>query len=346
MGIEKEIRKISVSEVTEICQQALKQVGASPQAVKAVTAALVWCELRGISSHGLNMLPIYMERASKGGIHPDAHPQLVHECGGLIRMDGNGTFGQYIAQHGTKLIIEKAKTHGISLVSIFKGNHAGALGFFTQQIAAAGLIGFMVHNSNPAVAPFGGCEAILGTNPLSFAFPNDRFPVLVDMATSATAKGKLYELAHVGDQIPEGLALNAQGEATTSLKEALNGILLPLGGAKGYSLAVAVEMLTGVLAGGLLGPETPSFHQMADQPQNVSMLMMAFDVAAIIPLEEYRERAGKLAQKLTSSAPTAGVERVWMPGETEARRAEEREKEGIPIKVSILEEIEMYTRER
>jgi LDH2 family malate/lactate/ureidoglycolate dehydrogenase len=330
---------LSVAEVMDLCKQALQSVHANPQAMEAVTDALVWCELHGVASHGLNMLPTYLERAKSGGIDPQAKPAISHQRGALMSLDGCGTFGQYIAHTAVEQAIILAREHGAGIVSVFNGNHAGALGRFTQLLAEAGLIGFMAHNVNPAVAPFGGRKAAIGTNPLSFAFPGNEFPVLVDLATSATAKGKLYDLARTGDGIPAGLALNANGEPTTSLTEALKGILLPLGGPKGYSLAVAVEMLTGVLSGGLLGPDVPSFHKVPDRPQGVSMLLISMDVTGFLPLDEYKRRADQLGQKLASTPPADGFKKVQIPGEREAKLAKKLLMDGIAVKRSTYDEI-------
>jgi LDH2 family malate/lactate/ureidoglycolate dehydrogenase len=325
---------LSLDELNATCRKALQHVNARPEAVEAVTDALVWCELHGVSSHGLNMLPTYMERASSGGIDPQAEPKVKTQKGALLLLDGCGSFGQYIASIAADKALETAIQHGIGLVSVINGNHAGALGCFTQ------MIGFMTHNANPAVAPFGGRKAAIGTNPLSFAFPGIKTGILVDLATSATAKGKLYELARSGDQIPPGLSLDANGNPTTSLAEALKGILLPLGGPKGYSLAVAVEMLTSVLSGGVLGPDIPSFHKSPNKVQGVSMLVMAIDPSGLMPLEEFKTRAEMLREKITSTPPAEGFQTVQMPGEREAALAEHRRKEGIPIKKSILDEID------
>jgi LDH2 family malate/lactate/ureidoglycolate dehydrogenase len=338
----KPISVLSVAEVTDLCQRALIFVKAIPAAVDAVTDALLWCELHGVSSHGLNMLPTYMERALSGGIQPNAVPKVINQRSAIMHLDGCGSFGQYIASEAAAGAIKLAREHGVGVVSVFNANHAGALGCFTEKLAQAGLLGFMVHNANPAVAPYGGRKAAIGTNPLSFAFPGRQFPVVVDLATSATAKGKLYELARSGDEIPAGLALNADGEPTTSLAEALKGILLPLGGPKGYSLAVAVEMLTGVLSGGTLGPDIPSFHKAPDKPQGVSMLVLAIDPGGIMPVEEFVSRAGKLEEKITATPPIQGFSEVQMPGEREAILAQKRMKEGIPIKKSILDEISAH----
>jgi LDH2 family malate/lactate/ureidoglycolate dehydrogenase len=285
------------------------------------------------------MLPTYIKRARNGGIDPAAEPEFIHEFKAIDRLNGRASFGQYIAALAVEKAAAKSRGYGIGAVSVFNGNHAGALGHFTHKLAQSGLLGFMAHNVNPAVAPFGGRKAAIGTNPLSFAFPAEEHPIVVDMATSATAKGKLYELARSGDNIPPGLALNRNGEATTSLAEALEGILLPMSGPKGYSLAVAVEMLTSVLGGGILGPEIPSFHGSPDRPQGVSMFVLAIDPSAIMPVAEYKKRAAELGEKITATPPAEGFEGVRLPGEFEAQLAEARKKEGIPVKKSMLNEI-------
>ena len=315
-------------------------MGASAAAAEAVSDSILWCELHGISSHGLNMLPTYIKRARSGGIDAAAEPEFVYEFKAIARLDGRASFGQYIAAIAAEKAAALSRRFGVGSVSVFKANHAGALGHFTHKLAQRGLLGFMAHNVNPAVAPFGGRKAAIGTNPLSFAFPADEHPIVVDMATSATAKGKLYELARSGDQIPPGLALNKQGEATTSLAEALEGVLLPMSGPKGYSLAIAVEMLTSVLGGGILGPEIPSFHGSPERPQGVSMFVLAIDPSVVLPAGEYEKRAAELGEKITATPPANGFEAVKLPGEFEAQLAEIRKKEGIPVKKKMLDEIE------
>ncbi len=331
---------VPVSEVANFVKTALGQLGASAAATEAVSASILWCELHGISSHGLNMLPTYIKRARSGGIDPAAEPEFIHEYKAIARLDGRATFGQYIAAMAVKKAADMSRGFGVGAVSVFNGNHAGALGHFTHKLAQSGLLGFMAHNVNPAVAPFGGRKAAIGTNPLSFAFPAEEHPIVVDMATSTTAKGKLYELARSGDQIPPGLALNKKGEATTSLAEALEGVLLPMSGPKGYSLAIAVEMLTSVLGGGILGPEIPSFHGAPERPQGVSMFVLAIDPSAVLPAGEYKHRAAELGEKITAMPPAEGFNAVRLPGEFEAQLVDVRKKEGIPVKKKLLDEIE------
>jgi LDH2 family malate/lactate/ureidoglycolate dehydrogenase len=243
---------LTVSDYRRLSQSALIEYGTAPELAETVTEALLWCDAHGITSHGLNMLPTYLERLHAGGINGQVSPKVIKQRGAVAVIDSQGGFGQVAGEFATRLALQQAKEHAVGLASVQNTNHGGALGYYTEMISQQGCVGFMAHNANATMAPFGGAETALGTNPLSFGFPGKTYPVVIDMATSATAKGKLYELARKSDTIPEGLALDANGEPTTSVQAAIKGILLPLGGPKGYSLAVAVEMLTGVLSGGLI----------------------------------------------------------------------------------------------
>lgn len=337
---------LSEQEYADLCRQALSAFGVDKDLIVMVKDSLYWCDLHGITSHGLNMLPTYLNRLAHGGINPHGNPCMERQSGALVRLDGDGGFGQVAGHVAADLAIERARQHGIGLVSVRNTNHGGALGCFTDYIASRGLIGFMAHNSNPTVAPFGGSAPAIGTNPLSFAFPGKDFNVLVDLATSATAKGKIYELARHSDTIPGGLALSRDGEPTTSAAEAIKGILLPLGGPKGYSLAVAVEMLTSILSGGSYNYEIGSFHHEPGEPQGISMFILAVNLGDLIDRKDYEERLGNFTKSIKETRKAKGVSEILMPGEREARLAAIRRKEGIPIPQSLVDEIRKMTDER
>ena len=337
---------LSTQDYADLCRQAFSAFGVDGDSIVMVKDSLLWCDLHGITSHGLNMLPTYLNRLAHGGINPQGQPCMERQSGALVRMDGDGGFGQVAGRMAADLAIERARQHGIGLVSVRNTNHGGALGYFTDHIASRGLIGFMAHNSNPTVAPFGGSAPAIGTNPLSFAFPGRNFNVLVDLATSATAKGKIYELARHSDTIPEGLALNNDGEPTTSAAEAIKGILLPLGGPKGYALAVAVEMLTGILSGGSYNYEIGSLHHEPGEPQGISMLILAVNLVELMDRQDYEERLEHFTGKLKETRKAKGVSEILMPGEREARLAAVRREEGIPLPQSLVDEIRRITDER
>jgi LDH2 family malate/lactate/ureidoglycolate dehydrogenase len=336
---------LSGNEYASLCRQALSAYGVEDDLITMVIDSLYWCDTHGISSHGMNMLPTYLDRLSHGGINPHGRPCMERHSNALVRMDGDAGFGQVAGRMAADHAIEAARQHGLGLVSVRNTNHGGALGCFTDYIASRGYIGFMAHNSNPTVAPFGGSSAAIGTNPLSFAFPGKDFNILVDLATSATAKGKIYELARHSDTIPAGLALNKDGEPTTSAAEAIKGILLPLGGPKGYALAVAVELLTGILSGGSYNYEISSFHHEPGQPQGISMLIMAVHVSDLIDKHEYQERLEHFSGKIKETRKASGVSEILMPGEREARLAAIRRAEGVPLPLALVDEVKKLASE-
>jgi LDH2 family malate/lactate/ureidoglycolate dehydrogenase len=339
LNTQAENRVLSKQEYIDFCTSALLHQGVSPEQAAIVVEALLWCDLHGISSHGANMLPTYLDRLNKGGIRLNQTPKIIKKHGAIAQLDGGGGFGQVIGRAAADLACELAAEHGLAAVSVRSGNHAGALGCFGERIARAGNIGFIASNSNPTVAPFGGRKPALGTNPISFAFPGKEYPIVVDLATSATAKGKLYEMARTSSTLPPGLVLNQDGQPAASMEEALKGILLPLGGPKGYALAVAVEILAGVLSGGKISKEIDSFHHSPDQPQDVSMFVAAFAVEAFMTQDEYLERVARLETYLVETPPMEGFERVNLPGEREAQLADRRLKEGIPLSENLYQDI-------
>jgi len=333
------MKVLTVDDYLLLCVKVMNDHGIDVKHAKMVADALCWCDMHGITSHGMNMLPTYIDRADKGGIIPNNDAVLIKQTGAVGVMDGQGGFGQVIGQQAMQTACDLAKDHGIGVISMRNGNHAGALGYYTEMATRNGCIGFMVHNSNPTVAPFGGRKAALGTNPISFAFPGKQFPMVLDMATSATAKGKIYELARKGDTIPAGLALNANGDPTTSAAEAIKGVLVPLGGPKGYGLALTVEMLAGVLGGGKLGIEVESFHHAPGEVQGVSMTVMAIRVDAFLEETEYFERVEKLISGIKATPTATGFQEISMPGERESHMAEQRKKEGVPVLESLYNEV-------
>jgi len=335
-------RTLTTDEYTRLCVSTLTSHGVEIDLAEAVVEALMWCDLHGISSHGANMLPTYIKRVQLGGIARNKRPVVMKEYGATASIDGQGGFGQVTAFFAADQAVRVAQQHGVGVVSVHRCNHVGALGCYNERIARAGYIGFIVTNANPTVAPFGGRAPALGTNPISFGFPGKDIPVIVDLATSATAKGKIYELARKSDTIPARLALNKNGDPTTSAAEALKGILLPLGGPKGYSLAVAVEILSGVLANGKVSKDIDSFHGSPDKPQDVSLFVMALQIEAFLTPQEYQAGLAGLTGYLESTPTCEGFDKVCLPGEHEAALAALRREKGIPMLEMLYQEISSY----
>lgn len=228
----------------------LTEVGVRPDRAAATARALVLAEVWGLASHGLLRLPVYLDRTIAGGHPPDADLKVVTDTGALIVLDGGGGLGHWQLGEAVTLGTERAREHGVALVAVGDSGHCGALGVFAADAAEAGMAA-LIFSTGPAVLPpWGGDERLLSTSPLAAGFPTKPRPVVVDLAMSTVARGKIATYAARGEALPDGWALDAFGEPTNDPDAALAGMLSPLGGAKGYALAFMVEALTA----GLVGP--------------------------------------------------------------------------------------------
>ncbi|MCR4399173.1 MAG: Ldh family oxidoreductase [Firmicutes bacterium] len=321
---------VPLAEVEDACLRALVSAGTPEHNARDVFEALVWADLRGIPSHGVRNLPVYLRRARDGGLDPSALPVAVREARGACLMDGRNGFGQVAGRRAVEVVKRLARANGIGAVWVRNTNHVGALGHYASLLACDGYASFMAGNANPTVAPHGGTEPRLGTNPVCFAFPGPNYPIIADMATSAVAKGKIYEMADRGSPIPEGWSLDSSGRPTTNAREALDGVLLPMAGPKGYALGVVVELLAGVFTG-CPARRTRSLHKEPSKPQGVGFSLAAVRVQAVLDWAEYEDRVADFVSYVKSSRPAEGVEEVLLPGEREARLAAARATSGIPM---------------
>lgn len=332
------LERVPAARLIDLCRRAAEASGVPAEAARELAEALVAADRWGISSHGVRNLPVYVERLRRGGLDPAARPEVLVSRGALTLLDGRAGLGQVAAAEACRLAADKARRFGIGITAVVNTSHAGALGYWTWRVTLEGLIGMMVSNTNPTVAPYGSRAAGLGTNPISFAFPSDGTPVVVDLATSATAKGKIYELADRREPLPEGLALDEAGNPTRDPGAALKGVLLPLGGAKGSALSVAVELLTGVLTGGGFGPAVRSLHREPAEPQRISFTFGALDADLLVP--GYRRRVAEFCEHIRSLDPAPGVVRIHLPGERELERSREADRLGVPVPRDVLEQLE------
>ncbi|HZB32986.1 MAG TPA: Ldh family oxidoreductase [Streptosporangiaceae bacterium] len=264
-----------------------------------------WCvsvaEAWGVASHGLLRLPYYLHRIQAGGYPPDAELRTVTDTGPLVALDGGGGLGHWQAWHAAELATGRCARYGIAAVAVADSGHCGALGLYTVPGIEAGQI-TLAFSNGPAVMPaWGGARPLLSTSPLAAGIPTRPRPVIVDMATSAVARGKIAAHARDGTPLPPGWALDADGRPTTDARAALHGLLAPLGGAKGFALALLVEALAGGLAGPNLSAAVPDMFADTDagHPQRVGHLLIAIDVARF-------EAAGDRLDRLASSVEAGG----------------------------------------
>src|SRR5499426_427548 len=337
---------VKADRLTTIGAALLKAAGASDEEAHAVAAGCVNANLAGHDSHGVIAIPTYIDRVKAGHIVPCAKWTIVQESPTTTVIDGHWGFGFYVNTKAMELTIAKAKTANVAACTVFRQSHVGRLAAYPLMAMREGMIAIATADSGRSpkhVAPFGGREARLGTNPISIAVPSDlEAPFYLDMATSAVAAGKVALAAARGEQIPTGWVVDGDGRQTTDpTRMRKGGALLPLGGTEGYKgsgLAAMVEILCGLLTGLGFGVEPSGRH-------NDGCFMAVFKVEAFRPLAEFKREVAEFARYLKATPPSEGSPGVYYPGEIEHIKEQRRRKSGIDVEEATWEKLRVLARE-
>jgi LDH2 family malate/lactate/ureidoglycolate dehydrogenase len=337
---------VQADRLTKIGAALLRAAGASRDEAEAVAVGCVNANLAGHDSHGIIAVPTYIDRVKVGHIVPGEKRTIVQESPATTVIDGHWGFGFYVNAKAMELTIEKAKTSNVAACTVFRQSHVGRLAAYPLMAARAGMIGIATADSGRStkvVAPFGGREARLGTNPISIAVPSDLDgPIYLDMATSAVAAGKVALAAARGEEIPRGWVVGKDGKLTTDPKQLRQGgALLPLGGTEGYKgsgLAAMVEILCGILTGLGFGVEPTGRH-------NDGTFMAVFNVEAFRPLKDFKHEVAEFARYLNATPPSEGSKGVLYPGEIENRTEAERRKSGVDVEDATWEKLKALAAE-
>ena len=332
--------KISAGRLGEIGRALFAAAGTPEGEAETVMRHVVAANLAGHDSHGVIQIPTYIERIKLGHIVPGAPWVVVRESATTTVVDGHWGFGYVVNERAMRLTIEKAEKSSVAAATVFRQGHIGRLASYTLMAAKAGMIGLITADSGrspKAVAPFGGREARLGTNPLSIAVPSDLDgPLYLDMATSAAAAGKIALSVARGTPVPAGWIIDKEGRPTTDPRQLRQGgALLPVGGSegyKGYGLSVIVEILCGLLTGLGFGVEPSGRH-------NDGCFMAVFKVDAFRPLAEFKKEVGEFARYLKATQPAEGSSGVYYPGEIEHLREQDRRDNGIEVEDATWEKL-------
>lgn len=312
-----------------------RAAGASEEEAHIVMEHLVGANLAGHDSHGVILLPTYINRIKRGHIVPGAQMDIERETPTSARINGNWGFGYVVTTRAMEMAIAKAKTNQVAALTIYQQSHVGRLADYPLMAAREGLIGLITCDSGrgpKSVVPFGGREARLGTNPISVAFPSDlEAPIFLDMATSAVAAGKLAVKRSRREPAPEGWVVDKNGDPTTDVEAYYNGgAILPMGGDqahKGYVLSFMVETLSGILTGLGFGIDPQGRH-------NDGTFLAVFNVNAFRPLDVFKRDMAEFAAYLKATPPAQGFSEVLYPGELEYRTTQERRRDGIYVEES------------
>lgn len=329
---------------------AVLAAGGVPAAdARVVAASLVDADLRGIHSHGVSRLRIYVDRLNAGGNRGRGEVAVLVDLPALALLDGDDLLAQIVAARAVEIAVEKAGTAGSAVVSVRRSSHFGAAGYWARLIAERGMVGLASTNTTPLMAAWGGSTGAIGTNPLALAFPSaSGTPVVVDVATSESTWGALMNARASGEPIPETWALGRDGLPTTSAEEAVEAqSLLPFGRHKGYALAVAVELLAGALAGAACLSEIGDMYGATAAPMSVGLYFAAIDPAPLAAASgvDFAAQVEAVQRELNEQPPGPGVDRVLWPGQPEAERAARARREGINLPDAIVADLELLEME-
>lgn len=311
---------IAVSALTDEVARILRSAGVSQDDARTVAVALVAADQEGIASHGVMLVPLYVERLVAGSVAARAKPVVVSDRDTAIVLDAQHGLGQVSSAVAVELLAPRAAQGGMASVAVRNGFHFGAAGRWAGMLAQRGLVGIAMSNTRPLMPAPGGAQAVIGNNPVAIALPSDEeAPLVLDMAMSASAMGTIRLARARGASIPLGWATDAEGVPTTDPAAAIAGMLLPAAGPKGFGLAVIIDLLCGGLASGGVGDAVKPLYS-ADR-YGCSHLFLAIDVGRFLPLEQFRATAAALSSRIRASRRAPGVEQLYMPGDIAVRQA-------------------------
>lgn len=331
---------ISSIELYSFAVQVSREAGMQPREAHVFADSLVQANLRGMDSHGIMRLGAYLRRIREGVLLPGKEPEILIDGGSLLSVDGNNGVGVWIARRVMEICVDRAAQTGVCIAGVRRGNHFGCASYFTHYAMDHHMIGFAMANSPKAVSPFGGAEAVFGTNPLAVAIPAvGSADFDLDMATSLVAQGKLILARKEGRSIPMGWGVDRDGRPTEDPAAVLDGgTLTPFGGAKGYAISLMIELLCVCLAGG--SPSTAMGSMYGEpRPQDTGFVIGAIDYSRIVDAKTFEIRAGELISGVKASRKAEGTETIYAPGEPELLRAEKAAKEGIALSEAVCTEL-------
>ncbi len=325
------MHKILTSTHRKFIFDASLAAGIAPSDAEAVADGLLWGDLHGRLEYGLIRLPNLIERVCRGLTHSPARMAWAIISPAAHQLDAGQGLGFTAGKLATERAVELARAQGVGVVTVKHSSHYGAAAYYCEQAAQAGCIGFTCTNAFPKVAPFNGTSPVLGTNPLAFGCPTlDGRPVLVDFATSAVAGSAVRKAEGCRTDLPPEAALDARGRPTSDPLVAASGALLPAAGAKGYALALMVEILSGVLTGAGVAKDVGSLFQTWDRPVDVGHFFLAIQIERFMPMDKFLARLDILSAWVKSSPAINAFDPVRIPGEIRADYAARYASEGVP----------------
>lgn len=330
---------ITVEQERSIIIEILTRLGVSEDDAYIVADVTLDADLKGFTSHGIGRFPQYVKGLKVGTIDPNAEIVVEEETVSTALLNGNHKFGHVVAYNGMEIAMEKAKQTGIGLVGIHDSNHFGVAGYYSDMAVMQDMIGMVIANTEPAVAPVGGKEPIIGTNPIAIGIPSNKNYVSVDMATSASARGKLLEALRKGQKIPENVALDSEGNPTIDPEAALKGSILPFGAHKGYALAFMIEILAGPLVRAAFGKGvkgTANPNEMSTKGD----LLIAIDPSKFADIDKFKEEVDEFVVEIKGSG-----ENIFIPGDMEVNNIKRFREDGLKVDDVLFAQLKEISKE-
>lgn len=326
---------MELSGLKDIAVRILTRNGVANDIAEMVAEVLLDADARGVVTHGLTRLPVYVERMRAGLITPHARPRVVSDHGALVLLDGGNGFGAVAGTEAAEIAGDRARKFGCAWVTTRNSNHLSMLGYYSRRMAASGMAAIGFTNAGPSMAAWGGRQPVVGTNPISMAVPAARNPVVLDMAATTVARGRIRRAQSEGNAIPEGWAFDRDGNVTTDPNRAMEGTVAPMGGHKGYGLSVMIDLMSGVLAGGSFatGVRTATDH---GGPAGVCFTFIAADIGKFPDSKDFEDRLRSFREVVESS----GEGEIYLPGDLEDQRLAAARRDGIELPADVMEKLE------
>ena len=332
---------IRADDLQRASERILAAVGTPAETAEIVARSLTTADLRGVMSHGVSRLPAYLRRVEAGLIKPAAQVKVIRESPASVTLDGGAGFGHAIGWRAMGMAIERAKMQGVAAAAVRNSTHFGIAGFFAERAAAEGMVGLATSNGAALMAPPGTKTRVLGTNPLAIALPSGAgAPIALDMATSTAALGKILLARDAGAAIPANWALDLEGNPTTDPTVAAGGLLAPLGGHKGFGLALALEALSAGLSDAAAGPGAGSMYRTWDRPENLGHFFLAIDPRAFAGVEVFNRILVALSDAVHQAEPVGEANGALLPGEIERHQEARARAEGLAVTPSLAASLE------
>lgn len=347
-----ETKTFPIEKLSEFSRRVFRHFGVPEQDAKLASEVLACSDLRGIESHGVARLHTYFDMLTLGRINPKPNVSVVRQSPSTATVDGDNGLGLVVGPKANEIAMDKADEVGTGWVSVANTNHYGIAGYYVLQALKRDIIGWSMTNSTKLVAPLWGGERMLGTNPIAIGFPGNKEPaIIIDMATSACAFGKVEMARRKKEEVPNGWIIDKDGQHAVDPNQMIDGgALLPLGsfremgGHKGYCLATMVDVLCCVLSGANWGPWAPPFALRQEIPsrsvgKGIGHFFGAMKIDAFIDVDEFKTQIDDWVATFRNTKPQPGSEGVLIPGDPERLAEQERKKAGIPLVLPVVEEL-------